>query len=531
MQSTKKNKVKKKTKTKKKDRPTPIISVIIPARNSNEGIFSAVESCVKEKDFGAPPFEILIVKHIPIREKEQVMGLQPIVDKYSDTVRCIYITEGSEQSTKGTFNAGIEMSSGEFITFMRPGDTCVSGKLKHLYDFLQQNPDSMGVFGDVVALDSSTGKEVGRFGFPRCEISYNELKKSNHILLSSIMLRKCSDILLDTTMRAYGEYCLWLKLSYMFTLGHVAEPVCRSFNKPKSFVESTEISAYCNRLENNANTRGGKYVGFGPKNPLISVITVCKAGDDIESLRRCMDSVFTEKEADAPPFEYLIVDTNIDEGIISKVVTVIVNHYPGIARHIQASRLNRWEALNLGIAESRGKYVTFLNVDDESIPGKLCRLYSQIINFPNCLAVFGNAVLVDRRTDNTFDRIEYDSPFLKPKELKYENYVYISSILISKTDELAFCEDDGNDGWGLWRRLVETHDNIFGYLDFDCCYSRRHTEREFRESFNRMDRKGEKKTTEKKAKSNKKPVVVSFKEQQFVHHIENDDDGMFLEEM
>ena len=125
--------------------------------------------------------------------------------------------------------------------------------------------------------------------------------------------------------------------------------------------------------------------------PLISVITVClNSADFIEC---CIKSVLSQNFTD---FEYVIIDGGSKDGTID-----IVKKYQGKISYWH-SRIDRGlaDAFNIGIENSRGRWVLFVNADDYLINQTvLSRASEYLKKWPSADVILGQINLMTREKD------------------------------------------------------------------------------------------------------------------------------------
>ena len=109
-------------------------------------------------------------------------------------------------------------------------------------------------------------------------------------------------------------------------------------------------------------------------NPLVSVITVTRNRGKL--IRRCIDSVLNQTYTN---IDYIIVDGASDD----ETDNVIKNYHDERLRFIKLE--SNWpiiKTFHYGVEQARGKYVTFLDSDDEYLPTKIEKQVRLIESLP-----------------------------------------------------------------------------------------------------------------------------------------------------
>lgn len=126
------------------------LSVIIPVHNARRFLREAVESVLAE---GIRDSEIILIDDGSTDGSlEAVAGVQGLV-RLSQTNR------GGASAR----NAGLSVAQGELIAFLDADDVLASGGLKWRVDYLEANPDQLGVAGSVAGMIDSDGRALGSY--------------------------------------------------------------------------------------------------------------------------------------------------------------------------------------------------------------------------------------------------------------------------------------------------------------------------------------------------------------------------------
>ena len=123
---------------------------------------------------------------------------------------------------------------------------------------------------------------------------------------------------------------------------------------------------------------------------LVSVITPCFVSTDAQArlLDETLDTVDAQR---GPPVEVLV----IDDGSPLDVAPVVARH--ARARRLRQSNAGPAVARNVGIRESRGDFLVFLDADDHLLPGALAAGLRAFAEAPS------SGMVVGRREDMTHE--------------------------------------------------------------------------------------------------------------------------------
>lgn len=196
--------------------------------------------------------------------------------------------------------------------------------------------------------------------------------------------------------------------------------------------------------------------GLSPDAPLVSVIVPVFNGRD--SLEPAIDSAL----AQTVPLEVVVVDDGSTDGS-GDIAASIAERDPRV-RLIQQTNRGLAAARNVGLRQSRGIYVAFLDADDLWLPRKLA---TQLPFLAEDRVVFSDAFVmrcVSEGEERIFRPGMLDSPIDFERLLEH-NLVPILTAVVGRQllldvggfdEELRSVED-----WDLWLRLRLTRDVAF----------------------------------------------------------------------
>lgn len=121
--------------------------------------------------------------------------------------------------------------------------------------------------------------------------------------------------------------------------------------------------------------------------PLFSVATPTR--NALDKLRRCVGSVRGQGVA----FEHLVQDALSTDGS-PRWLAAQAAAMPAL-RPVSAADDGMYDAIDKAWARSRGRYLSWLNADEQYLPGTLARVHDYFERHPGVDAVFGDYLVVD----------------------------------------------------------------------------------------------------------------------------------------
>ena len=155
--------------------------------------------------------------------------------------------------------------------------------------------------------------------------------------------------------------------------------------------------------------------------PIITVVTVVY--NDVEGISKTIDSVAGQNYKD---FEYIVVDGASDDGSYA----VIKSRNEDIDLFISEKYSGMYEAMNKAVVHAKGRYVIFMNSNDEFASENTLKEFTEIINNSDSDIVFGDRIYlrksgsqrydVARSEKTAFERMHYfyQSVFIKKEVLE-----------------------------------------------------------------------------------------------------------------
>jgi glycosyltransferase involved in cell wall biosynthesis len=122
--------------------------------------------------------------------------------------------------------------------------------------------------------------------------------------------------------------------------------------------------------------------------PLFSIATPTR--NEIEKLRRCVGSVRGQAGVS---FEHLVQDARSSDGTPEWLAAQAASH-AGL-RPVSESDGGMYDAINRAWARSSGRYLAWLNSDEQYLPGTLARVHAFFEAHPKVDAVFADYLVTD----------------------------------------------------------------------------------------------------------------------------------------
>jgi len=192
----------------------PLISIVIPAYNSEKYIGETIDSVLNQT---YENFELLIV------DDESNDKTPEIIKQYKDSrIKYYRIPHSGRPSVPRNF--GIQKADGELIAFLDSDDLWTKNKLENQIIHLEKNSEAAFVYSMSVTFGTSIFSQNYEV-LPllhKAVLSRDDLlKKGNSITCSSVLIRKemieaVNGFDEDPELKAIEDYDLWLRLSKDF---------------------------------------------------------------------------------------------------------------------------------------------------------------------------------------------------------------------------------------------------------------------------------------------------------------------------
>ncbi len=186
-----------------------MISVIIPVYNSEKYILDALCSAlVQEVDK-----EIIVIDDCSTDNSLDTV-LSYVKEHHNilkDKTRIIVRKNSKNMGVAATRNLGVDISEGEYVAYLDADDMWTSDKLKKQLELIKSTgSDICNASREMI---DENGESLGySIGFEKKNISLKDIKRSNHINCSAVLVKK--ELMKKYPMKhdkdAHEDYYVWL---------------------------------------------------------------------------------------------------------------------------------------------------------------------------------------------------------------------------------------------------------------------------------------------------------------------------------
>lgn len=243
---------------------TPVVSVVIPTYNNADYIVETLHSIFSQT---YEDYEVILV------DDGSTDSTRDVIELFHGKIRYHY---QENQGLAVARNVGLEMATGEYVTFLDGDDIWHSDNLGIKVGILRKHPDIGGVFSDFSVFNQAgtihhrgskvvfpffrrTGKDFPDI-FPFMEKIgdspdhktkfyfghiFSQLFWGNFILPSSMLFRKECAIKTGSFlphMRTQQDYEYWLRFSKLYPLAYVDEVFVRYRRHPNQLTNHSNIN-------------------------------------------------------------------------------------------------------------------------------------------------------------------------------------------------------------------------------------------------------------------------------------------------
>ncbi len=185
------------------DEINPLVSVIIPAYNSEKYIEETLLSAISQTYVN---IEIIVVN-----DSSNDETLNKICEFQNQDSRILLIDSPINEGVSASRNKGVNLSKGEYICFLDADDIWKPEKIEmQLLQVLNKKCDFCYTAYSIMSEDKSIIKECVKV--PNTT-NYKKLLRSNYIACSTVMVKRELLINREFEKIRHEDYILWLKLA------------------------------------------------------------------------------------------------------------------------------------------------------------------------------------------------------------------------------------------------------------------------------------------------------------------------------
>jgi O-antigen biosynthesis protein len=449
----------------------PIITAIISTYNSERFIHGRMDNLVSQSVLDM--IEIIVIDSASSEKESSI--IQGFQELFPEKIK--YIRTHERETVYASWNRGIEMAKGKYITNANSDDRLRKDAIEQLYNALERNPEYALAYGD--SLISLIENEVfddndGRIFFRWPDFDRTLLFKTCFVGPHPMWRKELHEKhgLFDESFTSAGDYEFWLRISKNEKFLHVPQVLGLYYLNPKG-IENSDKSLSFQESERARRRHWPKSQGEIPKasqsflhmanriesgneTPLVSVIIPTKNRPEL--LLRSLGSVFDQEYQH---FEVLVI--NDGDSDLQKLLKMRFND--NRLRYFKNQKKGVSSARNLGLSEAIGKYISYLDDDDIYYANHLKTLVDALetkkINFAYTDAVKS----VQKKEEDSWKIqkrcLEYSYEF-DIGRLLISNYIPTICIMHNKLciDKAGAFDENlvTHEDWDLWIRIACYYD-------------------------------------------------------------------------
>lgn len=427
----------------------PLVSVIIPTKDRPEMLEIAVQSVLDQTYKNT---EIIVVNDGGVDVQELLNRLN------HNTGNILYLKHDYPKERSATRNAGIRIATGKYICYLDDDDLYYPNHIQTLVEVLE-NSEYKVAYTDATKADQE--KQDGKYVTINRSVPYSYdfdpdlLRVNNYIpILCILHERGClgQTGLFDETLDTHEDWDLWIRMCLKFgSFYHIKQTTCEftwrtdgsttTSRRWDDFERTREIVR--NRYSSSVNVNS--VVQLIAKQPLVSVIIPTKDRPEMltQAIQSVLNQTFTELEI------IVVNDGGVDvQSVISRLNT---NGNIVYKKHDRA--IERSAARNTGISAARGKYIAYLDDDDNYYPNHIETLVKFLENSEYKIAYTDAAMVQQEKQNGEYVTLHRSVPY----SLDFDK----DKILVSNcTPNLCLMHEKSClDEVGLFDETLSTHED------------------------------------------------------------------------
>lgn len=447
------------------------VSAIVSTHNSEKFIRDCLQDLIAQTLYKKGLLEIIVI------DSASEQNEQEIVREFQKTYpNIVYDCTSERETLYASWNRGIKMSSGSYITNANTDDRHRSDALEVMANYLDRHPETSLVYADqlitTIANDTwAITKANQRWNWP--SFDYNELER-RCILGSQPMWRKSVHEqygYFRSELTSAGDYEFWLRIGKTENIVRLPEILGLYYkNKqglehasPTSQQEIHQILEEYGIPDRGVTAKMSMPASISPSElqalpyrrttqPLVSVIIPTK--DRPEMLAQAVKSVLNQT---LPDIEIIVIN---DGGIDVQNVLDPLNLKRNIIYLKHDRNLDRSAARNTGIHAASGKYIAYLDDDDTYHPNHVETLVNFLQHSEHKVAYTDAVMAEQQKQDGKYVTINRTVPYsldFDNEKILVNNFIPILCLIHEKSclDETGVFDVNlgTHEDWDLLIRL------------------------------------------------------------------------------
>ena len=372
----------------------PLVSIIIPTKDRPQMLEIAVQS-VFEQNY--KNIEIIVVN-------DGGVDVQELLNRLNYRGNIFYLKHDYPKERSATRNAGIRIAKGKYIGYLDDDDLYYPDHIQTLVEFLE-NSEYKVAYTDATKADQE--KQDGKYVTINRSVSYSYdfdpdlLMVNNYIPILCIMHeRGCLEQtgLFDETLDTHEDWDLWIRMCLKFgSFYHIKQTTCEFTWRTDGSTTTSRKWDDFERTREIVRNRYSSYINVSSvvqriaEQPLVTVIIPTKDRPEMlaQAIQSVLDQTFTE-------LEIIVVN---DGGVDVQSVISRLNTRGNIVYKKHDRAPERSAARNTGIRAARGKYIAYLDDDDNYYPNHIETLVKFLENSEYKIA-YTDAVMAQQEKQN-----------------------------------------------------------------------------------------------------------------------------------
>ncbi|WP_076922944.1 glycosyltransferase [Pseudoalteromonas sp. SK20] len=186
----------------------PLVSIVIPCYNHEKYVEETIQSVINQ-DY--QNIELIVIDDGSVDRSVEL--IQKMKLACEERFTRFELRHRANKGLCNTLNEALEWCQGEFFAPVASDDILVKYKTRVQVDYLQKNPQSLGVFGGIKQIDNDVSIEKVR---PSAKYRFNDVFLHKHVLPAPTQLLRLSKVKKVGGYRAnliIEDWSMWLFLT------------------------------------------------------------------------------------------------------------------------------------------------------------------------------------------------------------------------------------------------------------------------------------------------------------------------------